>query len=105
MVLDYTLDVQDRIMMSSSSKKRMLKNQMDSLKAMSSDPEIRPQLVVFMTQLMKDPAMQKEMKKMMMQMMRRQMQMMKSQMNKSTGKQSVQPMKQHSTRACLVNIL
>lgn len=98
MVLDYTLDVQDRIMMSATSKKRMLKSQMESLKAMAGDPEIRPQLVVFMIQLMKDPTMQKEMKKMMMQIMRQQMQRMKSQMNKSSGKQSVQPMKQHSTQ-------
>jgi hypothetical protein len=94
MVLDYTLDVQDRIMMSPFSKKRMLKSQMKSLKAMAGDPEIRPQLVAFMIQLMKDPAMQKEMQKMMMQMMRQQMQMMQSQMSKSSGKQSVQPMKQ-----------
>jgi hypothetical protein len=87
MVLDYTLDVQDRIMMSPSSKKRMLKSQMESLKFMAGDPEIHPQLVAFMIQLMKDPAMQKAMQK-------KQMQMMQSQMSKSSGKYSVQPMKQ-----------
>lgn len=78
MVLDYTLDVQDRIMMSPSFKKRMLKSQMANLKAMAGDPETRPQLVSFMIQLMKDPAMQNEMKKMIMKMMKQQEQMMKA---------------------------
>lgn len=90
MVLDYTMDVQDRIMKSSSSRKRMLKNQLKSLKAMAADSETRQQLVAFMMELMKDPAMQAEMKKMMMQMM-------KAQMKKSAG-QSTPPAKQPSSR-------
>lgn len=90
MVLDYTMDVQDRIMKSSSSRKRMLKNQLKTLKAMAADSETRPQLVAFMMELMKDSAMQAEMKKMMMQMM-------KAQMKKSAG-QSTPPAKQPSSR-------
>ncbi|MBA4603804.1 hypothetical protein [Thermoactinomyces mirandus] len=89
MVLDYTLDVQDRMMKSPSSKKRMLKNQLKSLKAVAGDPEMRPQLVAFMMELMKDPAMQAEMEKMMKQMMNSQI--------KKSAEQSTPPAKQRSS--------
>ncbi len=90
MVLDYTQDVQDRMLTSPTYKKRMLKNQLKGLKAMAADSEIRPQLMAFMMELMKDPAMQAEMKKMMMQMM-------KTQIKKSAG-QSPPPAKQPSSQ-------
>ncbi|GGE11567.1 hypothetical protein GCM10011571_11170 [Marinithermofilum abyssi] len=89
MVLDYNMDVLERISTDPTQKKRLMTSQLATLKAIAKDPQLRPQLIAFMMELMKDPAMQKEMKKMMMPML----QMMKQQMQQQMKQKMMQQMK------------
>lgn len=79
-VLAYNMDVLEKTLKNPGQKKRLMKSQLQTMKAIAEDPELRPELIALLIQLMKDPAMKKEMEKMIKPMMKKMEQQMKARM-------------------------